>query len=312
MLTILNIVLPVFAIVGFGYGAVRIGYFPKVGVVGLIAFVNNFAAPSMLFTAMLNVDFGTAFDLRIMGGFFGCSFLAMGIGTLVAVLAFGSSGPRIIVCGFSAGFSNLLMLGVPILQRGFGDEALPVAYSLLALQAPILFTTALIIIEFMGGQEGHSFVETARSTAMRIIKNPLLIAIIVGLLVNISGLTPPALITDITGILGRAMLPAALFGLGGALNDYGIRDNWQQAVGLSLLKLIVHPLITWVALVPLLGVPHEIARYVVLLAAMPAGFNVYLLATRTNQGVNIATNTILITAAGAVVSVSVWLYILSL
>ena len=45
MLAIFNVVVPVFAIIGLGYLAVRFKLYPREGVRGLVAFVNNFATP---------------------------------------------------------------------------------------------------------------------------------------------------------------------------------------------------------------------------------------------------------------------------
>ena len=104
----------------------------------------------------------------------------------------------------------------------------------------------------------------------------------------------------------------ALFGLGGALNEYRLSDNWAQSLTMSVLKLIVQPLIAWVIMVPILHVDHDYARYGVLLAAMPTGINAFVFASYYNRGVNVATNTILITTVLSVLTVSAWLYLLGL
>jgi predicted permease len=61
-----------------------------------------------------------------------------------------------------------------------------------------------------------------------------------------------------------------------------------------------------------LRVDPEIARYGVVLAAMPAGINVYVFASYYNRAVNVATNTILISTVLSVVTLSAWLYIAGL
>lgn len=310
MLIILNIVLPVFALVGIGYGAVRFKLFPSSGIAGIIFFVNNYAAPCLLFQAVVSVDFGAVFDPRVIGGFYLSSFLAMGLGALFAFVAFGTRGPRTVVAGFAAAFTNALLLGVPVIQRAFGDEALPIIYSIIALQAPVLLTFATVVIEFLDSGS-KSFGATLKAAFVRVFSNPLVMGIVLGVLVNVTNMPLPTMITDVVSMMARAMLPTALFGLGGALNAYSIRENWQQSVSIAMVKLIVHPTLAWVILVPIFGVPYDFARYVVLLAAMPAGFNTYILATRTNHGVDIAANSILLSTIGAVFSVSIWLYVLT-
>jgi hypothetical protein len=106
------------------------------------------------------------------------------------------------------------------------------------------------------------------------------------------------------------VLPTALFGLGGALNEYKLSESWLEAGVMSLFKLVIHPAIAYVLMVPILHVPIEYARYGVLLAAMPAGINVYIFATYYERAVNVAANVILISTVAAVATVPFWLYVL--
>ena len=76
--------------------------------------------------------------------------------------------------------------------------------------------------------------------------------------------------------------------------------------------MLMVPAIAWVLMVPVLKLDPEIARYGVLLAAMPAGINVYVFATYYNRAVNVATNTILISTELSVLTVTGWLYLISL
>src|SRR5690606_11370869 len=101
-----------------------------------------------------------------------------------------------------------------------------------------------------------------------IVQNPLLWGIGLGLAGNVMriDLIEPA--NAFFVMMAAAVMPAALFGLGGALNEYRLADNWSQALAMSALKLIVHPAIAWVLMVPVLGISHDLARYGVLLAAM--------------------------------------------
>jgi len=112
--------------------------------------------------------------------------------------------------------------------------------------------------------------------------------------------------------MSSAVVPAALFGIGGALNEYRLSDNWKQALVASGIKLIVHPALAYVMMIWILHVPMEIARYGILLSAMPAGVNVYVFATYYNRATSVAANTILIATVLSAITVTGWLLILSL
>jgi malonate transporter len=311
MLAIVNVVIPVFGIIALGYLAVRFRLYPSEGVRGLVAFVNNFATPCLLFLAMLTADFDSAFNLSILVPFYVGSIFAFATGTVIAIRLFRDKPGAGVASGFAAMFTNTVLIGIPILQRAYGFESLPVVFSIIAFHAPMLITVGMLVMELMR-RDGAPLHRALGAAGIRVVQNPLLWGVVLGLLGNLYGLQLVEPAMAFLNMMAAAVLPAALFGLGGALNEYRLADNWQQALVMSVLKLIVHPAIAWVLMVPVLGVEPEVARYGVLLAAMPAGINVYVFATYYNRGVNVATNTILISTVASVVTVSGWLYLLSL
>jgi len=311
MFAIFNVVIPVFAIIALGYLAVRFRLYPSEGVRGLVAFVNNFATPCLLFEAMLTSDFGTAFNLRIIGPFYVGALFSLIAGTIIAIKFFGNRPGEGVASGFAAMFTNTVLIGIPIMQRAYGPTALPVVFSIIAFHAPALITIGMLVMELVR-RDGAPLHKALGVAALRIVQNPLLWGVALGLLGNANHLVLPEPATAFVTMMSAAVLPAALFGLGGALNEYKLADNWPQALAMSTFKLIIHPAIAWVLMVPVLKVDPDLARYGVLLAAMPAGINVYVFATYYNRGVNVATNTVLISTVASVISVSVWLYLLSL
>ena len=56
MQAIIEVILPVFLVVGFGYTAVWRGLFSSAGVDGLMSFTQNFAIPCLLFQAISTLD----------------------------------------------------------------------------------------------------------------------------------------------------------------------------------------------------------------------------------------------------------------
>lgn len=311
MLTVLTVVAPIFGLVALGFVAVRVGAFPRVGVAGLIAFVNNFATPCLLFRAMLEVDFGTAFDAGVIVPFYAGGLIAFAVGIALSRFVFGRRPGEAVSSGFSAMFTNTVLLGIPISQRAFGDAAMPIVYSIVGFHATILLTLGMLTMELVrrdGGRLGPTLLLAAR----RIATNPLLLGIVFGMAGNVAGVTLVEPVDAFTLMMAQAVIPAALFGLGGALNEYRLRDSWGEALAASAVKLALQPAIAWVLLVPVLRVDPDLARYVVVLAAMPTGINAYIFATYYNRAVDVAANTILIGTVLSVITTTTWLYLMTL
>lgn len=309
MLSVLNVVAPVFALIGIGYLAVRFKLYPAQGVQGLITFVNNFASPCLLFRAMIDVDFGTAFNPAIIVPFYIGALSVFTIGFIVARTAFRRTPGESVSVGFAATFTNSVLVGIPVMHRAYGDEAMPIVYSIIGLHAPLLITLGMFVMEF-ARRDGGRLSKTLMQGLKRSLANPLLIGIAIGLAGNFAGLELGGLVDDVTLLLASTVMPVALFGLGGALNEYKLGETWGQALAMSGLQLIVHPAIAWLIMVPLLGVDPQIARYGVLLAAMPAGINIYVFATYYSRAVDVAANTILLTTTLSVVTITGWLLLL--
>src|ERR1700760_77971 len=101
MLDIFNVILPVFAIIAFGYLAVRFRFFPAEGTKALVAFVNNFATPCLLCNAMLTSDFSKTFNLEIIVPFYIGALILLLTASLIARYFFRQPPGDSVSTGFS-------------------------------------------------------------------------------------------------------------------------------------------------------------------------------------------------------------------
>ncbi|WP_127752790.1 AEC family transporter [Devosia sp. 1566] len=309
MLAIFNVIAPIFALMALGYCAVRFRLFPAEGIKSLIAFVNNFATPCLLFHSILTSDFRSAFNLAIIGPFYLGALICFVVGIFIARRFFVNTPGESVSVGFSGTFTNTVLVGLPIMQRAYGLDSLPVTLSIIGLHGAILLSIGMVTMELVK-RDGRSLGRTLLLAAKRVLSNPLIWGIAGGMIGSFAGLQLIEPADAFFLMMSQAVVPAALFGIGGALNEYRLSDNWKQAVVASLIKLVLHPAIAYVLMVWVMRVDMEIARYGILLAAMPPGVNVYVFATYYNRGTSVAANTILIATLASAASISAWLLIL--
>ena len=69
MQALLDVILPVFLVVGFGYFVVWRKVFSTAAVDGLMSYTQNFAIPCLLFMALIKIDLGQAYSFRLMGSY---------------------------------------------------------------------------------------------------------------------------------------------------------------------------------------------------------------------------------------------------
>lgn len=311
MLSIFAVIAPIFALIALGYCAVRFSLYPADGVKALIAFVNNFATPCLLFYSIGTSDFRSAFNIGIIGPFYIGAAICFAIGIVVARRVFGNRPGESVSVGFSGTFSNSVLVGLPIMSRAYGEAALPVTLSIIGLHGAILLTLGMVTME-VTRRDGQPLGRTLLVAIRRVAANPLIWGILGGIALSLSEIELAEPVAAFFSMLGQAVVPAALFGIGGALNEFKLSDNWKQALVASLIKLIIHPAIAYVLMIWVFRVPMDIARYGILLSAMPAGINIYVFATFYERGVSVAANTILIATVLSAATITGWLYILSL
>lgn len=309
MFTVLNVIGPVFLLVAIGYMSVRLRLYPEAGIGGLISFVNNFATPCLLFQAMLSVDFAKTFNAQYLLSFYVGALVCFALSYMIARVFFKRRPGESASVGFSSFYTNTVLLGLPIIQRAYGDDALPLLYAIIGFHAPLLMSFGTIVME-LARRDGEALATAIPKALFRVVRNPLLIGIALGISLNLSGFELPVLLDDVTKMMSRAVLPAALFGLGGALVQYKLRESWGQAFVASMFKLVLHPIIALTLSHYVFELQWELVRVAVLTAAVPAGLNVYIVASLYNRAVDVAANTVLQSTVLGVFSISAWLLIL--
>ncbi|MEO1292433.1 MAG: AEC family transporter [Pseudomonadota bacterium] len=308
MLAILQVVLPVFLLIGTGYIAVRAGRFPDAGIDGLVAFVTRFATPCLLFNAMAGLDLGRAFDPGMLIAFYTGAMVAFVTGTVMARIG-GKRPGEAVAIAFACFFSNTVLVGLPIILRAYGEEAAEPVYAIIAFHAPCLYSFGMIAME-VTRRDGTGAIAAAKRASISVASNALMIGILAGLALNVSGATLPEPVQAVFDMLARATLPAALFAIGAAMTRYRLQAAIGWATLCSAVILVLHPAIAWLLAVYVFDLPTEFARAAVLLAAMPAGLNVYVFAAMYHRAEGIAASTVILSTALSILTVSGWIAVM--
>ncbi|OAN80165.1 malonate transporter [Jannaschia sp. EhC01] len=304
---LLTVVLPVFLVVGAGYVAVWRGLFADSAVDGLMVFTQKFAIPCLLFTAIATLDLGAEFDLTLLAAYYGGAGACFVLGIFGARLLFDRPWPDCVAMGFAVMFANTVLLGLPVMERAFGPASLAPNYTIIAFNAGFCFLIGITTMEIVRAETRG--LALAKTVADAIFRNSLMIGIMAGFAVNLSGLSIPAVAQDALDLMIRAALPAALFGLGGVLYRYKPEGDAGAIAMLCVLALVIHPAITW-TIGTLGGLSTGQMRSAVLTASMAPGVNAYIFANMYGVARRVVASTVLIATALTVLSASVWLLIL--
>jgi predicted permease len=307
--TLLEIVAPVFLVVAAGYAAVRFRYLSDGIIDPLVKYTVSAAVPCLLFLAMMRVDLGQAVNPLALVSFFGASLLIFFAAMVLSRMVWRRRPGESVSVGFSAIFSNVVMLGIPISERAYGGDVTAAVFGIIAFHTPFNYFLGFIAMELIR-RDGQTIGAALSKAATTTFKNPLMIGLLLGIAANLSGLALPEVMVSGLDMMAASAVPVALFSLGGVLTRYTLRDEVAEASMVSVMSLMIHPGLAWVLTSQVFGLPPEYVRAAVVLAAMPAGINGYIFATLYDRAVGTAANAVLIGTVMSVASISFWLTVL--
>lgn len=308
MEALLDVILPVFLVIGTGYLAVWLGYFSTSAVDTLTLFAQRFAIPVLLFDAISQLDIGQTFNPGLLASFYigaACGFLA---GLFGARFLFGRPWEDCVAMGFVGLFSNSVLLGIPITERAYGETVLASTFVIIAFHAPFCYALGITVMEIVRA-DGKGALGIARAALRAMFRNSLIIAIAFGFVVNLASIPIYEPLGAAIDIVASAALPTALFGLGGALVSYRAEGDLRIVFYLCAVSLALHPAIAFI-LAHTFDLSRDALRAAVLTSAMAPGVNTFIFASMYNVGKRVAATTVL---AGTVASIAtIWLWLLVL
>lgn len=310
MSSVAETVLFVFGLVAAGYLAGLTSYL-KVEVGDAVAeFAVAVALPLLLFRTMMGADFHGAAPWAFWGAYFSAAVMTWAVGQLLTVKGFGRDARAGVVGGVTAAFSNIALLGIPFMLGVYGQAGFEILSLLLSVHLPVMIAASILLFELVGRKEGERFRFglLVRAFLRRMSTNPMVIGILAGLLVRLTGLPVPGIAMKLVDALANVAAPVALFALGLSLRKYGIARNVKAGTSLALVKLLLMPALA-VVMAWLFGLPPLTAKVAVAAASLPAGVNSYLIATQFGTGQALASNAMTIGTAMAVASTAFWLAI---
>ena len=281
-------------LVGYVAGRLGIGGPTAPFVLNRVAFfVTN---PALLFVTLAQADLRVVFSTQLIVAAI-AALVSVGLFVVLSRAFFRAPAPETTIGALGAGYVNANNIGLPVAVYVLGSASFvaPVLLLQLIVFAPI----ALSVLDTTSRGA-----VSVRSILTQPVRNPMIIASVLGILVDLSGLKLPDAVLKPFELLGGAAVPLVLLAFGMSL--VGARPLQAGAgraaiVTAVVLKSAVMPLIAFAA-ARLLGLEGQSLFAAVALAALPTAQNVYNFAARYERGMSVARDVVLLTTIFAVPS----------
>ena len=280
------------------YGLVKENFLKELnGVVFKVFF------PFIMFNNLYDVDFGKLSGAGYVG-FAVISTLVVIVLSFTIVPFFEKEDKRRGVIIQAIFRSNSVLYAIPLAQSVFGQDGATMASIVVAFVVPIYNVASVAILEYYRGGKiapGKLFIN--------ILKNPLIIGAIAGVLFNLLPVTMPQCLVLPIGELCSMATPLSLFVLGGTLHLSDIRKNLVPLSVGTLLKLILVPA-TLCFTMAQIGFRGSEFFVVFCMFATPVAAASYPMAQSMDADADLAGEYVVITTVLSIATIFCWILVL--
>jgi len=305
-LDILNIVLPVFIVIGLGTLLRRLGLIDS----GFLHHTNRLVyyvcLPLLLFYKIGTANFAASFNGALVAASVGTIALVFGISYLFASFRRYPAAARGV---FSQGAfrGNIAYVGLAIALNAYGETGLTRAGILMGFIVP--FLNFFAIIALLLPHRGGSGQASGRLWLKQLILNPLILASFAGILWSYLAIPLPLIAERSLKIATGMTLPLALIAIGGGFSVQKLKGDIVTSTLSTTGKLVIMPLIAMV-LLKMAGVTGMDFGIGILIAGTPAATANYIMAHELKGDAELAGSIVMLSTLASSVTYTIALYLL--
>ena len=266
-------VFPVALMFFLGFVLGRRGTFESGDASAIFKFIAQLAAPAIIFNIMFTSNFAGA-DLTLVGLYLLAELVVYLATMILAIMLFRLDLKNAVLAGMAASFSNHVLFAYPVTQLAFAPPHVLPVEGIIAFDM-VIFTLSVVVLDVNAGPRDGLFAALRRQT-----RNPLLVALLAGLLVRMIPGEPNLTLVRSAEFIAAAAAPCGLFATGVVLSAPIAAVNMRLAVMISAMKMVAHPLIGAVFVLMLGGYAFDPARTTMLVMASPVGVMALTFANR--------------------------------
>lgn len=311
-----EIIMPLFLYMLTGYIAKKRGLLTKNLNDGINQLMFAMFLPVLMFNTLYKDDlsgFGRAAFIPYAMGCTVLSFLLLF--TLFTWLEKNPAKRGALIQGAFRG--NSILYGLPIAISIFGEGNTAEIAVVLAAIIPIYNVLSVLVLEICGqaAATGDPRVKISlgsvnwKNVIAGICKNPLIHAVVLGILANVCGIAFPVYVEKTMSGIAGVVTPMAFVMLGAAFNLSSAMEDRRSILLASLMKLIVNPVIF--LLLPILwGWEGPVLGAILVSFGTPTAVSSFPMAKAMGCDADLAGEIVVVTSAASIVTMFLWIFAL--
>ncbi|MCD8217740.1 MAG: AEC family transporter [Clostridiales bacterium] len=302
-----NVTIPIFLVMVVGYFLRRIGILNENFVDVSNKFNFTVTLPVLLYKDLASVDILEVFDLKYV--LFCAVATSVGFWGSWAIAKLTLKDRSLRGAFTQASFrSSAAVMGLAFIQNIYGESAMG---SLMIIGAvPLYNIYSVIVLTFEGDHpEGERDTGKIKQSCINIVKNPIIIAIVIGVVVALLGNPLPTLVNSTVENIAKMATPLALIGLGAGFEGRKALKKIKPTLGASFIKLIAQAAI-FIPIAAYLGFTGEKMVALTVMLAGPATPSCYIMAKNMHNDGVLTASIVVATTLLSSVTLTMWIFIL--
>ena len=301
----LNVTIPIFLVMAVGYGLKQIGMLNDNFVTVANKFNFTVTLPVMLFRDISSVPIREVFDgeyvlyCALVSSV--CFWVIWG-GTKLFLKERSMRGAFV-----QASFrSSAAVMGLAFIENIYGQSAM--GPLMIVGAVPLYNIFSVIVLTFEAGDDARD-AGKIKQAFLNILKNPIIIAIALGLLSSLAGLNYPVIVDSTVNKVAQMATPLALIALGAGFEGKKALAKFKPTLLASFIKLVLQPLI-FLPMAAALGFDGEKMIGILIMLAAPTTPSCYIMAKNMKNDGVLTASIVVATTLLAAFTLTGWIYIL--
>lgn len=297
---ILEALVPIILVIALGKAVAQSGLLSPEGWVGIDRIAYYVLFPALIVSKLSVADF-SFIDWRLPTALIGAQIL-MALVTLAIGLALRCRGPAMGVL-VQSGVRWNTYIALALAEESMGAPGVALIAVAAAALIPTANTLSVAALQHFGEQPVRPV-----TLVRQLLVNPLILACVVGLAINVSPIRLGPVLTPTLDLLAQATIALGLLATGAAITVRGSDVSVTPILGWSLLRLLGLPLFA-VGLALLLSLDGPVLMAILIATAVPTASNGTMLARQLGGDVSLAANLIVAQCLLATVTISAVLWL---
>lgn len=301
----LNATVPVFLLMVLGIALKKIGWVSDSFASQMNKFVFLVPLPVLLFQDLATVDFAKAWNFK----FVSFCFLATVLSILIVVLISSLLKERSLRGEFiqSSYRSSAALLGVALIQNIYGHSVM--GPLMIIGSVPLYNIMAVTVLSYYQPNRNSQKQNMLKTTLKGIIRNPIIIGIVVGLVWSILKLPMPPILSKTVSNISAMATPMGLIAMGASFDIKKALGKMKPAFLATFIKLFGFCMI-FLPIAIMMGFQNEELVAILIMLGSATTVTCFVMAKNMGHEGILSSNVVMLTTLLSGFSITFWLYLL--